>query len=144
MLKRLQSQPVENDSDAFLAIDDDDLAQGIAQKNRELKSKNMHHLMRFYKNLKPKEGSALAKLQDYSSEELSQKSSAKLEDISKEEDFTVTYVPLEEKNKVGKYNCLVQMSTTPVAVCFGSADTRDLAKEAAALNALEYLRIMTK
>lgn len=44
----------------------------------------------------------------------------------------------------GKYQCLVQLSTMPVAVCFGSGATSKEAQSAAAHNALQYLKIMTK
>lgn len=44
----------------------------------------------------------------------------------------------------GKYQCLVQLSTLPVAVCHGSGNSSKEAQTAAAHNALEYLKIMTK
>ena len=68
-----------------------------------------------------------------------------LQDIGDEQDFTITYVDVEEKSKSDKYHCFVQLATNPVAVCFGIGEKS--AKEArvdAARNALEYLRIMTK
>jgi hypothetical protein len=44
----------------------------------------------------------------------------------------------------GAVQCLVQLSTLPVAVCYGSGPTSKDAQIAAARNALEYLKIMTK
>lgn len=44
----------------------------------------------------------------------------------------------------GLCQCLVQLSTLPVAVCHGTAPTASGAQAMAALNALEYLKIMTK
>ena len=43
-----------------------------------------------------------------------------------------------------KYHCFVQLSTNPVAVCFGVGNTPEDAKANSAANALQYLRIMTK
>jgi RISC-loading complex subunit TARBP2 len=38
----------------------------------------------------------------------------------------------------------VQLSTLPVAVCYGSGNSSKEAQASAAQNALEYLKIMTK
>ena len=45
---------------------------------------------------------------------------------------------------VGLYQCLVQLSTMPVAVCYGAGTTMKEAQSNAAHNALEYLKLMTK
>lgn len=44
----------------------------------------------------------------------------------------------------GQHQCLVQLSTLPVAVCYGTGASVKEAQSAAAHNALEYLMIMTK
>ena len=44
----------------------------------------------------------------------------------------------------GRCHCLVQLSTLPVAVCYGTGDDPAGAKADAARNALEYLKIMVK
>ena len=44
----------------------------------------------------------------------------------------------------GKCQCLVQLSVLPVAVCHGTGSTSSEAQSDSALNALEYLKIMTK
>ncbi|XP_065332891.1 interferon-inducible double-stranded RNA-dependent protein kinase activator A homolog isoform X5 [Cloeon dipterum] len=67
-----------------------------------------------------------------------------LQEISHEQQFEVTFVDVEEKAKSGAVQCLVQLSTLPVAVCYGSGPTQKDAQAAAARNALEYLKIMTK
>ena len=67
-----------------------------------------------------------------------------LDQISKEQDFFVTYVDVEEKSKDDKYHCFVQLSTNPVTVCFGIGLSPKQAKLNSAANALQYLRIMTK
>jgi len=67
-----------------------------------------------------------------------------LQEIASEQQFEVTYVDIEEKSITGKYQCLVQLSTLPVAVCHGSGTSSKEAQTVAAHNALEYLKIMTK
>lgn len=46
-----------------------------------------------------------------------------LHEISVEHQFEVTYVDIEEKTYSGHCQCLVQLSTLPVAVCQGSGKT---------------------
>ncbi|XP_043264441.1 protein Loquacious-like isoform X5 [Colletes latitarsis] len=67
-----------------------------------------------------------------------------LQEIASEQQFEITYVDIEEKSISGKYQCLVQLSTLPVAVCYGCGVTSKIAQASAAQNALEYLKIMTK
>lgn len=67
-----------------------------------------------------------------------------LQEIASEQSFEVTYVDIEEKSMTGRSQCLVQLSTLPVAVCYGSGITSKDAQSSAAHNALEYLKIMTK
>ncbi|XP_015175785.1 PREDICTED: interferon-inducible double-stranded RNA-dependent protein kinase activator A homolog isoform X2 [Polistes dominula] len=67
-----------------------------------------------------------------------------LQEIASEQRFEVTYVDIEERSVNGKCQCLVQLSTLPVAVCYGCGVTSNDAQASAAQNALEYLKIMTK
>ncbi|XP_044008079.1 RISC-loading complex subunit tarbp2-like isoform X2 [Aphidius gifuensis] len=67
-----------------------------------------------------------------------------LRNIATEQNFEVTFVDIEEKSMTGQCQCLVQLSTLPVAVCFGTGSTNEEAQSRAAKNALEYLKIMTK
>jgi len=67
-----------------------------------------------------------------------------LQEIASEQQFEVTYVDIEERSMTGKSQCLVQLSTLPVAVCYGSGTSSKEAQASAAQNALEYLKIMTK
>lgn len=45
---------------------------------------------------------------------------------------------------VGQFQCLVQLSSMPVAVCQGVGRSKDEARSMAAHNALQYLKIMTR
>ncbi|XP_066997982.1 protein Loquacious isoform X2 [Anabrus simplex] len=67
-----------------------------------------------------------------------------LQEIASEQQFEVTYVDIEEKSSSGKTQCLVQLSTLPVAVCYGNGNNSKEAQSCAAQHALEYLKIMTK
>jgi len=66
-----------------------------------------------------------------------------LQDIAEEANFVVTYVDIEELSVSGAHQCLVQLSTLPVAVCYGTGSTVKDAQASASHNALEYLKIMT-
>lgn len=67
-----------------------------------------------------------------------------LQEIALEQQFEATYVDIEEKSITGQTQCLLQLSTLPVAVCYGSGPTSKDAQSRAAQNALEYLKLMTK
>ena len=67
-----------------------------------------------------------------------------LGELSTEQNFDVTYVDIEERNATGEVQCLVQISTMPVAVCHGTGVDQAAANNVAARNALEYLKIMVK
>lgn len=67
-----------------------------------------------------------------------------LQDISVEQKFDATYVDIEEKTHSGRYQCLLTMSLTPIAVVCGSGSSYEEAQKQAAFNALHYLKLMTK
>jgi len=152
MIQKLRDLPTENE-DAFQNIDDDELAQGLAQRYSQVKETNFkamnsahsQQVSRFHKNLKLSQGEHLSKLQDTSlddDEELNCVES--LEEIANEQHFEVTFVDVEEMSKRGLYQCMVQLSTVPVAVCFGQGEDVETAKKCAAKDALDYLKLMTK
>ena len=44
-----------------------------------------------------------------------------LAELGQEQSFEITYVDIgEERSASGEYQCLVQLSTLPVAVCYGT------------------------
>ena len=67
-----------------------------------------------------------------------------LADLGQEQQFEVTYVDVDEKTDSGEVQCLVQLSTLPVAVCYGVGEDITSANNDAARNALNYLKMMTK
>ncbi|NP_001403264.1 RISC-loading complex subunit TARBP2 isoform 10 [Mus musculus] len=65
-----------------------------------------------------------------------------LSELSEEQAFHVSYLDIEELSLSGLCQCLVELSTQPATVCYGSATTREAARGDAAHRALQYLRIM--
>lgn len=98
----------------------------------------------FYKNLQNANGKFLAKLHITSLKSRTVDYQAMLGEISKEQKFDVTYVEVEEKTEEGEVQCLVQISTLPVAVCYAVGKDYDKAKNEAARITLNYLKMMTK
>ncbi|XP_030633015.1 RISC-loading complex subunit tarbp2 isoform X2 [Chanos chanos] len=65
-----------------------------------------------------------------------------LHELSEEQRFDVSYLDLEERSLSGLCQCLVELSTQPITVCHGFAQSQDAARASAAHNALQYLKIM--
>lgn len=151
MIKRLQLLPHENE-DKNQNIDEDDLAQGISMRYSQLKeaniktlnSSNNSQVSKFHKNLQSSVGACLNKLQALSLSEPTVEHVKLLAEIGSEQHFTIVYVEIEELSKTGRYQCMVQLSTLPVAVLPGSGESPEEAKQSAAQSALEYLKILTR
>ncbi|XP_074108784.1 protein Loquacious-like isoform X1 [Cotesia typhae] len=109
-----------------------------------LTTPHSHKVSQFHKNLKSSTGVKLSELQNTCLNDGVINLVQFLQEIASEQLFEVTYVDIEEKSISGKCQCLVQLSTLPVAVCYGSGIISKDAQAAAAQNALEYLKIMTK
>uniref|UniRef100_A0A1L8DVH6 Putative staufen n=2 Tax=Nyssomyia neivai TaxID=330878 RepID=A0A1L8DVH6_9DIPT len=154
MWTRLQDNPP--DAAQLNQVIDEEATEEINQKlNRYVDLKDAHipsltnqhsfKVAQFHKSLKATFGKALSKLQATASLSSADINCIQLlQDIATEHQFDVTYVEVEEKTYSDSFQCLVQLSTLPVAVCQGSGKTRNDAKIASARNALEYLKIMTK
>ncbi|ELU17807.1 hypothetical protein CAPTEDRAFT_171815 [Capitella teleta] len=103
-------------------------------------------ISQFYQGMKARTGKNLQALQQ--TKALNTPGSTNycqmLQEIAEEQRFEVTYVDIQEISVSGNHQCLVQLSTMPVAVCHGTAPTRDEAHGMAAHNALQYLKIMTR
>jgi len=95
--------------------------------------------------LQNKKGESLSKLQhiDLSKEWGIIDCLKMLRKIGKEQQFKLTFVDVEKISKKGNYQCMVQLCLLPVAVCFGEGKDRFSAKQAAAKDALNYLKLMT-
>ena len=157
MLQTLQNHPLDGDgmggpegeaaSASILDIDEDDLVQGMAQQRakevREGKPFTNANLSLFYRNLKVAAGTALGAIQEKGTNELKADGERVLQEIATEQCFTVTYVDIEEKSTTDKFHTIVQISTVPVAVCYGVGDTEQESKADAAFNGCMYLKLMT-
>ncbi|KAL3268628.1 hypothetical protein HHI36_007732 [Cryptolaemus montrouzieri] len=152
MWQALQDMPQEGSTTSF---DEDDLtsqpgnlqARYAALKDSKIQTvtnQNSHKVSQFHKNLKQSSGPNLTQLQKIALNVKDFNFVQFLQEISAEQQFEVTYVDIEEKSLTGKNQCLVQLSTLPVAVCYGYGKTSKDAQAMAARNALEYLKIMTK
>lgn len=63
-------------------------------------------------------------------------------ELSKEQGFEVTYFDISELTVNGQYQCLAELSTTPVTVCHGTGISCSNAHNAAAHGALQYIKIV--
>ncbi|XP_037957727.1 interferon-inducible double-stranded RNA-dependent protein kinase activator A homolog [Teleopsis dalmanni] len=98
----------------------------------------------FPKMLKNSTGKKLLKLQKTCLSNSTHDFMKELAEIANENQFEATYVHIDEKTMSNMFQCLVQLSTLPVAVCHGTGKSAEEAQHQAARNALEYLQIMTK
>uniref|UniRef100_UPI003C30EBE6 Interferon-inducible double-stranded RNA-dependent protein kinase activator A n=1 Tax=Homo sapiens TaxID=9606 RepID=UPI003C30EBE6 len=65
-----------------------------------------------------------------------------LSEIAKEQGFNITYLDIDELSANGQYQCLAELSTSPITVCHGSGISCGNAQSDAAHNALQYLKII--
>ncbi|XP_055596311.1 interferon-inducible double-stranded RNA-dependent protein kinase activator A homolog isoform X1 [Uranotaenia lowii] len=155
MWQRLQDTPLEtNQVVQMLDEDGNEELKGVniigrysGLKDARIPSLTTSHgqkVSQFHKNLKARSGEALRRLQVTCLNDKSVDFVQMLHEIASEQRFEVTYVDIDEKSISGRFQCLVQLSTLPVAVCHGSGHTALDAQAAAARNSLEYLKIMTK
>ncbi|XP_015513459.2 protein Loquacious-like isoform X1 [Neodiprion pinetum] len=153
MWRTLRDTPIENNQSP--GIDDDEIVQrnaNMSARYADLKDSKISTLTpphslkvsQFHKNLKSSTGVKLCQLQNTCLNDGDINLVQFLQEIASEQIFEVTYVDIEEKSISGKCQCLVQLSTLPVAVCYGCGVTSKDAQASAAQNALEYLKIMTK
>lgn len=63
-------------------------------------------------------------------------------ELSKEQGFEVTYFDIDELTVNGQYQCLAELSTSPVTVCHGTGISCSNAHNDAAHSALQYVKIM--
>uniref|UniRef100_A0A8C8DKI5 Protein kinase, interferon-inducible double stranded RNA dependent activator n=1 Tax=Oryzias sinensis TaxID=183150 RepID=A0A8C8DKI5_9TELE len=63
-------------------------------------------------------------------------------ELSLEQGFEVTYFDIDELTVNGQYQCLAELSTSPVTVCHGTGISCSNAHNDAAHSALQYIKIM--
>ena len=101
-------------------------------------------LQDFYKKLQESGKAKLLALHRSSLREINLDYVRLLAELGQEQGFEITYVDIEERSASGENQCLVQLSTLPVAVCYGIGQNQATANNDAARHALNYLKLMTK
>ncbi|XP_022085279.1 double-stranded RNA-specific editase 1-like isoform X2 [Acanthaster planci] len=64
--------------------------------------------------------------------------------IAVEQNFATRYIDLPEPGPNNQYQCLVELQTSPLAVCHGTGQRLDSAHATAARNALYYIKMMAQ
>lgn len=129
----------------IMSIDEEEVLSKLSNiKVDTLNPETGEKISAFYKNLQSANGKFLAKLHVTSLKSKTVDYPAMLKEISTEQKFEVTYVEIEEKTEDGDVQCLVQVSTLPIAVCYAIGPDMDRAKNEAARITLNYLKMMTK
>ncbi|XP_061736144.1 interferon-inducible double-stranded RNA-dependent protein kinase activator A homolog isoform X2 [Nerophis ophidion] len=65
-----------------------------------------------------------------------------MSELSMEQSFDVAYLDIDELTANGQYQCLAELSTSPVTVCHGTGISHSNAHNAAAHSALQYVKII--
>jgi len=146
MIDKLKSLgPTGPEQVGELSPEDEEIMTKMANvKIETLTTEASEKVAAFYKNLQNANGKYLAKLHVTSLKSRTTDYQTMLEEISKEQKFEVTYVEVDEKTEEGESQCLVQISTLPVAVCYAVGKDYTKAKADAARITLNYLKMMTK
>lgn len=145
MINKLKSLgPNGGEQAGDLTVDEEVLKKMSNLKVNTLNPEDSEKVAGFYKNLQNANGKNLAKLHSTSLKSKNLDCEVLLSEISKEQKFEVTYVKVDEKTEEGDVQCLVQISTMPVAVCYAIGKDYDKAKAEAARITLNYLKLMTK
>ena len=111
---------------AHLEIDEDILDKLNNLKVETLTSGASQKVAGFYRKLQTAEGGKLASLHMTSLKGLTGNYVALLGELGSEQKFEVTYVEVEEKCDDDSTQCLIQLSTLPVAVSIQLQTTNEL------------------
>lgn len=125
-------------------MDEETINKLASMKVETLNSAASQKVASFYRKLQGAGGTKLTSLHLTSLKSKTGDYVTMLADLGKEQKFEVTYVEVEEKSDDDSTQCLVQLSTLPVAVCYGVGSDVKTAHNDAARNALNYLKMMTK
>ncbi|XP_035223630.1 interferon-inducible double-stranded RNA-dependent protein kinase activator A homolog isoform X1 [Stegodyphus dumicola] len=148
MLKRLKALKVVSDEEEEAAKKYEDI-RVFAKEDPDNKISNLQktyskNVLKFLKDLKTSTSSFLHALQDVDLMDQNLDCLKLLQNIATEQNFEIIYIPIEQRGKNGDYHCLLQITSLPVAVCFGSANTREDAKINSARNALNFIQLMCR
>ena len=122
----------------------EDITKGVAGVQIDtLTRKHSTVIQQFYSTLQENSGSKLLELHKTALKGKKTDFVKMLADLAGEQKFEVTYVDFEDPSDNGEEQCIVQLSTLPVAVCYGTGKDQTAANQEAARNALNYLKMMT-
>ncbi|KAK7583854.1 hypothetical protein V9T40_004817 [Parthenolecanium corni] len=149
MVQKILTIPAEDETILRNLEDDDEIVERFtSQKGGRGSTMNngaSRRISLFHKNLKTLVGVRLEKIKNMNADQFHDVDAVKwLKEIAAENKLDVTYVNIEEKSKSNKCQCLVQLSTIPVAVCHGTADTIIEAQREAVVEALKYIHLLSK
>jgi len=154
MMNKLNADmPTEPSQGGEGVEDEEDLAKSLTMRYSGLKesklktasTQDIRKMNSFHIGLRRKAGPMLKNLQQVSLSAVTGLNFIQMiQDIAAEANFTATFIDIEEKSLIGDYHCLLQMTTNPIAVTFGSGASVADAQSDAAHHALEYLKVMTK
>jgi len=150
MMQKLSYIPADQKVEGI--DDEEDLATKLSQRYAGIKDYKVSSLSagdsrkvsQFHSMLKKRPGPKVQDLQKNSLSAHGLDFKQMLVEVATEAKFDTTYFDIEEISHIGECQCLLQLATLPVAVCYGTGATKEDAQAAAAHNALEYLTIMTK
>lgn len=149
MLKRLKDlegkdeEETKNEAKVNGLLGTNDVSN-VKEKHSNLQSAYSQKVMKFLKDLKTSKSLALMRLQEVDLMDPNLDCANLLQEISEELEFEITYIPMEAQGKNGDFHCMVQISSLPLAVCFGRGFSKEEAKTDAAFNALQFIKIMSK
>lgn len=109
-----------------------------------LSPKQNKEIQKFYQTVMKKSSKQLKNLQGKPLNAPATNYCQMLQEIAEGQRFEVLYTDIPELTSFGNHQCLVQLSTMPVAVCHGTGPTVDEAHALAAHNGLQYMKLMTK
>lgn len=109
-----------------------------------LSPKQNKEIQKFYQTVMKKSSKQLKNLQGKPLNAPATNYCQMLQEIAEAQRFEVLYTDIPELSAYGMHQCLVQLSTMPVAVCHGTGPTVDEAHANAAHHSLQYLKLMTK
>ncbi|XP_027002053.1 RISC-loading complex subunit tarbp2 isoform X1 [Tachysurus fulvidraco] len=139
MLSRIHDVPVDMRSSHEAEAEDDTFNMHIGGRLESVKCKGFGCT---WDSLRNSAGEKILQLRSHPLGLPNSNFCSLLHDLSEEQRFDVRYLDIEECSLSGLYQCLVELSTQPIAVCHGFAPSQDAARASAAHNALQYLKIM--
>ncbi|XP_072028451.1 double-stranded RNA-specific editase 1-like [Amphiura filiformis] len=141
MLATIKALPPDTDPGLALAAS----AGGIPPKSKAKKSRapaNMGPPRVTLASLQASQGERISKLRTIPLNLPASNYCKMLQELAEELNFEVIYKEIEELSQSQMYQCLVKLTTSPVSVCHGVGQSRDISRADAARNALHYLKIM--